>query len=335
VFRYIVKRILSVFPVFVLVAFISFALVSIYPGDFFTPSLIGAALAGQNPQAVHRALRIQAGIDKPFIVQFFIWMEGVVTRFDFGTSFAGSSVTRILFSPGSGLHWTLIITGLAMFIAWLLGIPLGIISALRNRKWEDILITGTVYVGISFPPFTLGWLFFYIMYKWINPLIINAGVWGPVDYKLVNAPMSATKLGSYAVHLIPIVLIAAAPMLANVTRYMKLELQDVLPSLYLQTARSKGVSEFRVVLRHAFRNALNPLISLFGIMLPTLLTGTIIAGRILGYPEFGSTFFVEAIRRQDQHVITAALLFYCCFLIVGNLIADLLLVVLDPRIRYE
>ncbi len=332
--QYSIKRILAVIPVFLAVAFISFSLVSLYPGDFFTPSMIGAALSGQDPYAVHTALRIQHGIDKPFIVQFWIWFVGVVTEGDFGTTFSGGRVSRALFSAQSGLHWTLIITSCSMLWAWLLGVPLGIICALRHRKWADILISGVAYVGISFPGFTLAWLFFWIMYKFINPLIISTGVWGPVHYDLVHAPMSLMKLGSYAIHLLPVVIITGAPMFAAVVRYMKVNMMDTLPAQYMETARAKGLSEFFVISKHAVRNAFNPLISLFGVMLPTLITGSIIATKILGYPSFGMKF-IESIARQDQHVLTAALLFYSCFLIVGSLIADLLLVVLDPRIRYE
>ena len=332
-FFYSIKRILAVIPVFLAVAFISFSLVSLFPGDYFTIFKMSAALSGQDPQAVHTALRIQAGIDKPFIVQFWIWLVGVVTRGDFGTTFSGGSITRLLFSAQSGLHWTLIITGGAMILAWLFGIPLGIIAAVRHRKWSDILISGIAYLGISIPAFTMAHLFFWIMYKFINPLIISAGVWGLVHYDLVHAPMSVTKFFSYVFHLMPAFIIVGAPMFASIVRYMKVNMMDTLPKQYLETARAKGIPEIRVIIKHAARNALNPLVSLAGIMLPTLITGSILATRILGLPSFGM-IFVNGIERQDQHLLTAALLFYASILIFGNLISDLLLVVLDPRIRY-
>lgn len=331
---YIVKRILAVIPVFVAVAFISFSLVSLFPGDYFTIFKIGAALSGQDPQAVHTALRIQHGIDKPFIVQFWIWLVGVVTRGDFGTSFSGGSLSRRLFSAESGLHWTLIITSGSFFFAWLFGVPLGILSAVRHKKWSDITISGVAYLGLSIPGFTMAHLFFFLMYKLINPLIISGGVWGVVHYDLVNAPMSVTKFFSHVYHLIPTFIIVGAPMFAAVVRYMKANMMDTLPAQYLQTARAKGLSEVRIVMKHAARNAFNPLVSLAGMMLPTLITGSILATSILGQPSFGM-IFINGIERQDQHTLTAALLFYSSILIVGNLIADLLLVVLDPRIRYN
>jgi len=183
---YFVKRILAVIPVFIAVAFVSFSLVSLFPGDYFTIFKMSAALSGQDPEAVHTALRIQAGIDKPFIVQFWIWLVGVITRGDFGTSYTGASMTRLLFSAQSGLHWTLIITSGSFFFAWLFGIPLGIYSAVRHKKWSDITISAVAYLGLSIPGFTLAHLFFLLMYKVINPLIVSGGVWGLVHYDLVN-----------------------------------------------------------------------------------------------------------------------------------------------------
>lgn len=284
-FRYIIKRILAAIPVFVIVAFLSFGLVSLFPGDYFTIVKMGAALAGQDPQAVHTALRIQAGIDKPFIVQFWIWFVGVVTRGDFGTSFSGGPLSRMLFSPGSGLYWTLVITGGSFFFAWLFGIPLGVLSAVRHKKLSDIAISIVAYLGLTIPGFTMAHLFFLLMYKFINPLIVSGGVWGLVHYDLVNAPLSLAKFFSYINHLIPTFAIVGAPMFASVVRYMKVNMMDTLPRQYLETARAKGLSEFRVVTKHAIRNALNPLVSLAGIMLPTLITGSILATRILGQPS--------------------------------------------------
>jgi peptide/nickel transport system permease protein len=333
--KYIIKRILSVIPVFIIVAFVSFCLVGLYPGDFFTQAKMSAALAGNDPETVHSALRSQAGIDKPFIVQFWVWLVNVVTKGDFGVSFYNDvvPVNRVLFSPESGIHWTLLICGCSMVLAWLFGVPLGILSAVRHKKWQDIAISSIAYIGISIPAYTMSYIFFWMMFTFINPLIISGGVWGLVNYNLVGSPMSVTKFFSYVVHLMPAFVIVGAPMFAAVVRYMKVNMMDTLSAQYLETARAKGVNEFRVIMKHATRNAFNPLVSLAGIMLPTLITGTILCAKILGLPSFG-TVYIYGIQRQDQHLLTAALLFYSSILIFGNLIADLLLIVLDPRIRY-
>ena len=122
-------------------------------------------------------------------------------------------------------------------------------------------------------------------------------------------------------------------MFATVVRQTKANLLDTFSAQYLVTARAKGLGERSVLLKHALRNALNPLVSLFGLMLPTLLTGSILVTHILGIPTFGRVF-IWATKIQDQHVLTAALLFYAILLVLGNLLADLLLAFLDPRIRY-
>ncbi len=331
---YVVKRILSTVPVFLVVSFVSFGLISLFPGDFYTPSMFGAALAGLDPHEFHEALRAMSGIDKPFVVQWWIWISGVVTHGDFGFSFqSGGSVARFIFHPDSGLYWTLLIVGTSMFLAWLFGIPLGILTAIRHNRWIDWLVTGVAYMGISIPGYVLGWIFLWFIFRFVDTMVWKSWLWGLCHYAYRGQPLTWAKALNHTYHLLPAWLIVGAPMFAIVVRYLKMSFLDTLQEPYLTTARSKGLKENRILLKHALRNAINPLISMLGLMLPTLLTGSIIATAVLGLPTFGR-LFLNAVESQDQHVLTAALLFYSVFLIFGNLIADLLLAVLDPRIRY-
>ena len=331
---YIIKRILWTIPVFVVVSFVSFGLISLFPGDFYTPSMFGAAMAGLDPHEFHEALRVMSGIDKPFIVQWWIWISGVVTQGDFGYSFrTNGSVARFIFSPQSGLYWTLTIVGTSMLLAWLFGIPLGILTAIRHNRWPDWLVTGITYLGISIPGYVLGWIFLWFIYRFVDSMVWKSSLWGLCGYAYWESPLTWAKALNHAYHLLPAWLIVGAPMFAMVTRYLKMSFLDTLQEPYLTTARSKGLRERVILFKHALRNAVNPLISMFGIMLPTLLAGSIIATTVLGLPTFGRVF-LDAVESQDQHVLTAALLFYAIFLIVGNLLADLLLAVVDPRIRY-
>jgi peptide/nickel transport system permease protein len=331
---YVIRRVLFTVPVFAIVSLISFALISLFPGDFYTPSMVGAALAGLDPYEFHEALRVMSGIDKPFIVQWWIWITGVVTKGDFGFSFRGSgSVARYIFHPSSGLYWTLIIVGTSMFLAWLFAVPLGILTAVYHNRWIDHLIGTFTYMGISIPGYVLGWIFLWFIFRFINPMVWKSWLWGLCDYAYRGQPLTWAKALNHTYHLLPAWLIVGAPMFAMVVRHLKMSFLDTLRQQYLTTARSKGLRERRILFKHALRNALNPLISLLGLMLPTLLAGSIIATLVLGLPTFGQ-LFLNAVESQDQHVLTAALLFYSVFLIVGNLIADLLLAVIDPRIRY-
>ena len=331
---YVVKRVLSTVPVFLVVSFVSFGLVSLFPGDFYTAGMFGAALSGLDPFEWHEAVRALSGLDKPFVVQWWIWISGVVTQGDFGFSLrTGGPVSRFIFHPDSGLYWTLLIIGTSMFLAWLFGIPLGILTAVRHNRFVDWLVTSVTYLGISIPGYVLGWMFLWFIFRFVNPMVWKSWLWGLCDYAYRGQPLTWAKALNHAYHLLPAWLIVGAPMFAMVARYLKMSFLDALTAQYLTTARSKGLKESRVLFKHALRNAMNPLVSVFGVMIPTLLTGSIIATAVLGLPTFGR-IFLDALEGQDQHVLTAALLFYSVFLIVGNLVADLLLVVLDPRIRY-
>jgi len=330
VLSYLARRLLGMLPVFFLVALISFGLVSMAPGDFYTP----LRLLGIHSTA-YEAMRVMRGIDKPWIVQFWVWFEGVITRGDFGISFStGGPVGSYIFSTRSGIHWTLIITASSMILAWLAGIPLGIVAAVRRGKPIDYLISVFAYVGISFPQYVLGWCFIWFIFRFVDRMIISPGSWGLVAMTLRREPMSIAKFGSYIWHLTPAWIIVGAPMFALVVRYVRNGMLETMNAKYMETARAKGLRESRVMLKHALRNAINPLVSMAGILLPTLITGSILATQVLGLPTFGQVL-IEATRRQDQHLLTACLLFYACFLLVGNLIADVLLAAIDPRIRYS
>ncbi len=329
---YLLRRALGIVIVLLLCAFFSFGLVSLAPGDFYTPLL----LTGIDADSLE-ALRVMRGVDKPWVVQFWIWLEGVITRGDFGVSFSpfnSRPASEILFGEGSGIGWTLIITGSSMILAWLVGIPVAILSALRRRTWADTLIAGITYLGISIPGYILGWCFLWFIYRFVNPLLFGSGTWGLLDLAYQRTPFSFAKLLNYLWHLWPAWIIVGAPMFAMIVRNLRSTLLDTFSAHYLATARAKGLSELRTILKHALPNALNPLVSMFGIMLPTLLAGSIIATQVLGLPTFGRVF-LTAMQRQDQHVLTGAFLLYCIFLLIGNVIADVSLAAIDPRIRHE
>jgi len=328
---YLVRRILWMGPVFFFIALVSFGIVSLFPGDFYTPGLLGALLSGASRSEAYQyidALRVEAGIDKPWIVQFWIWFQGIVTHGDFGVSW------RFLTRPENGLWWTLVITGSSMIWGWLLGIPIGILSAVRQNTWIDHAITGLTYLGFAFPPYVWGTIFFLVVNKLVNPLILGPGVWGVVGYELVGTPLTWYKVGSHILHLLPAWAIIGAPIFAMVVRQTRVSMIDTMNGLFVTVARGKGLTEYRVLFKHALRNALNPLTTIFGLSLPSLITGSILLGPVLGMPTFGQ-FLLNAVRSQQQQLVTAALLFYASFLLFGNLIGDLLLALVDPRIRFD
>ena len=331
---FLIKRILAMIPVFVLIAFVSFGMVCLYPGDFYTPFMLGAAMHEGGLDMLD-AMRLERGLNQPWIVQFWVWFEGVITEGNLGVSFAThGSVTKYLFRDTRALSWTLIITGSSMVIAWLVGIPLGILSAARRKTWIDTVISASSYFWISIPGYVFGACVLVFVAKVVNPLLRGAGVWGLLDTYYRSAPFTISKLFNYLWHLWPAWLIVGAPMFASITRHLRASLIDTFSSAYMSTARAKGLREGRILFKHALRNALNPLATMFGMMIPTLITGSILATQALGLPTFGA-IFLDAVRHQDQHVVTAALLFYGTIMMVGNVLGDILLAAIDPRIRYS
>ena len=180
---YLLKRLLWMLPVFFGVAFVSFAIVALFPGDFYTTSELGFLFSGMSRNEAAgavSALRYAAGIDKHWVVQFWVWFQGVITEGDFGVSW------RFLVQQENGLGWTLIITCSAMLWAWVLGIPVGVLAAVRKNTWLDHGLTAFTYTGIAIPPYVLATLFFYAVYAFVNPLFTGGGLWGLVGWELVG-----------------------------------------------------------------------------------------------------------------------------------------------------
>ena len=329
--RFLTRRLLGMLPVLFCVALVSFGIVSLFPGDYYTSSIVQFALSGMSRSEAFQAreaLRAAAGVDRSWIAQFFVWFGGFLRTGDMGVPW------DYLFHRSNGLGWTFVIVLSSALWAWIFGVPLGILSAVRRMTWIDHLITVGTYAAFAFPQYVWGWVLFWFVYSFIDSNISGPGIWGFVTYELRGAPLTWGKVASHILHLIPAWVIVGTPLFAAVVRQLRMGLLDTWHEHYLLTARGKGVSEARIILKHALRNALNPLISTLGIMLPTLVVGSILVAPVLGMNTFGRVF-LDALKTQNQRVLTAALLIYSLFLLVANLFTDLLLVWIDPRIRYD
>jgi len=317
-------------PLLVIVSLISFALVQIMPGDYLTRARL-------NPEVTQETFNEMArryGLDKPFVTQYWIWLKGIVTRGDFGTSFETKLPVFFTLFMGNRLLWTLVITGSTMLITWLFAIPLGIYSATHQYKASDHTLTFFGFLGLSIPNF-----FFALVVLWILVALLRVGnyglgIGGLFDNRFVNAPWSLAKFGNFLWHIWPAWLVIGTSGMAGLLRYMRGSLLDTLSLDYVQTARAKGLSERIVIYKHAVRNAINPLVSILGLTLPNLVSGSIVTAIILNLPTVGRAYFT-ALQMQDQYVVMGGLLFFSLFLLIGNLIADILLAWVDPRIRYE
>ncbi len=326
---YIVRRTLYMLPLLLVVSLISFMLIEIMPGDYLTKTRLNPAMT----QETFNAMAKRYGLDKSPLERYWVWLKGIITRGDFGTSFETRRPVFFTLFEGGRLMWTLIVSLSTMCITWLIAIPLGIYSATHKYKVSDHTLTFFGFLGLSFPSF-----FFALVLLWLLVGVFKVGqyglgVGGLFDNRFIDTPWSFAKLGNLLWHIWPAWFVIGTIGMAGLLRYMRGSLLDTLSLQYVQTARAKGLSERVVIYKHAVRNAINPLVSMLGMSLPDLVAGSLIAATILNLPTVERAFFTS-LRMQDDYVIMGALLFFSLFLLIGNLLADILLAWVDPRIRY-
>ncbi len=341
---YILRRLLYTVPLLLIISAIAFGVMAIQPGNFCTPLRL-------QDEALYQRCVESTGLDRPLPLQYARWLWGILSRLDFGYSFQNQQPVLVqLFTAGDGksgtpLLWTLVISLGTMILTWLLAVPLGIYAAIHRGSWREYLVNFMGFVGLSIPSFFLAiallWLLVVVFqvgrYCWQSPELgetLCLGVSGLFDGALVSAPWSWEKFFNLLWHLWPAMLVIGAANFAAVMRYMRAELLNVLGEPYIQTARAKGLSERVVIYKHALKNALNPMISMLGYWLPLMFEGTLVASMILQLPTVERVYWT-AIRQGDQYVILGGLLFFSVVLILGNLLSDLLLAWVNPKIRSQ
>jgi peptide/nickel transport system permease protein len=354
--QFIARRILSALPVLLGILFITFALARLLPGD-----PCRAALGERATDKVCDAFEKRYGLDKPIPVQFWIYLTDVL-RGDLGQSFRQGRATTVILAER--LPTTIELAFAAMFFATLLGIPLGIISAYWRNSPADVGTMVMANIGVSLPVFVLGLLLEYlfaIVFKdtplWLPPsgrltsgisLPPLAEVWGLENLSpgmagildffsrlyLFNALITANweALNDAMRHLIlPAIAVGTIP-LAIVARMTRSSILDVMGLDYIRTARAKGLRMPQVVLKHAFRNALLPIVTIVGLSLGGLLSGAVLTETVFNLPGVGRTMF-EAITARDYTVVQGFTLVVAIIFVTVNLIVDVLYAFLDPRIR--
>lgn len=326
---YIARRLLYMVPVLIIVSLISFFVIQLMPGDFTTVFKL-------NPRFSKETIaRLEAiyGLDQPAYVRYWKWITGIVTRGDFGYSMeTQQSAFDALFKGRLG--WTLLISFGTLIFTWILAIPIGIYSAVRQYSIGDYALTFFGFLGLSIPNFFFALVMIWFLVSVLNVGASGLGVGGLFDVQYIDAPWSWAKLGNFLWHLWPVLVVVGTSGMAGLIRYMRGQLLDTLSRQYVLTARAKGLGERVVVWKHAVRNAINPLITMLGMSLPDLFAGAFFAAIILGLPTVERAFW-NALQRQDEYVIMSGLLFFAFLLQVGNLLGDVMLAWVDPRIRYD
>jgi peptide/nickel transport system permease protein len=329
-FKFLLVRIASAIPVLLILSVVTFAIIQAPPGDYsdyIRSQLInqgGASFEAADAQA--KAYAVAHGLDQPIPVQYVNWIWGIVSRGDFGQSFFyNKPVADVV---GERLPRTILLALVCHILASILGISLGIIAATRQYSWADQLISAVSFLGMTVPRFLMALIIVYILVFHFNVSEINSFF----SAKYGGAPWSWDKFVNLVQHVWPVVAIATFGGLAYNMRVMRGNLLDTLNAQYVETARAKGLSEGAVILKHAVPNALHPLVMYQGVVLPYMLTGEIETAIIFALPTVGPAI-VGSMYVGDVYVTATFMLVLSATLIIGNIIADLLLVMLDPRIR--
>ncbi|QFP75188.1 ABC transporter permease [Deinococcus sp. AJ005] len=320
---YALRRILGMIPTLLLISVVCFVVIQLQPGSFLDQYLEDPRVTKETVATITR----QLGLDQPLWVQYLTWIKGIVLHGDFGYSFAnGRPVAELIWER---LGWTVFLAVLTLIVSWLIAIPLGIYTAL-NRYGIGATITNFLgYISLAIPDFLVALL--------LIALVLSAGgtnVGGLFSPQYIGEPWSWPKVLDLLNHLwIPMIAIGLEGV-AGLMRQMRASMLDVINQDYVRTARAKGLAGRAVLWRHAVRNAINPLISLAGLSLPTLISGTIIASIVLNLPTIGP-YLYDSLLNKDQYVAMTLLLFSALLLLIGNLLSDLALAWADPRIRFE
>lgn len=328
--RFLAMRIASAVPVMVILSLVTFAIIQAPPGDYadyIRSQLInqgGASFAEADAQA--QAYRVEHGLDKPLPVQYLNWVAGIVTRGDFGYSlYYNKPVAAVV---GERLPRTLLLALVCHLLASVLGITFGIWAATRQYTWIDSALSAISFLGMTVPRFLMALIIVYLLVFQFN--VSEIGSFFSPQYG--GAPWSWAKFADLVKHVWPVVAIATFGGLAYNMRVMRGNLLDTLNAQYVETAKAKGLTSSAVVMRHAVPNALHPLIMYQGVVLPYMLTGEIETAIIFALPTVGPAI-VGSMAVGDVYVTATFMMVLSATLIVGNIIADMLLALLDPRVR--
>ncbi len=325
--QYIIKRLLLLPLLLFIFSIIAFALIQAPPGDFITSYIAELAASGSTMEKAQiDALRAQYGLDQPMYIQYLKWV-GNVLQGDFGVSLDWRKSNLELISER--LLLTLMLGAFTFIITWSIAIPIGIYSATHQYSFLDYFFTVFNYIGVATPTFMTALILMWVAFKYFG-----ASVTGLFSPEYVDAAWSWARLVDLLQHLWLPALILALDGTARLARIMRANLLDELKKPYMEMARAKGMSEWRLVMKYPVRLAFNPLVSTIGWYLPLIFSGSLIVATVLNLPTIGP-LLLRALVVQDMFLAGAIILIYCMLAIIGTIMSDILLAWLDPRIRME
>ena len=333
--KYLIRRVMVMVPTLLAISAIVFIIIKLPPGDYLTNQIAELAAEGDaSSQAKAEFLRHQFGLDLPVWHQYLAWiglMPGPngwsgLLQGNWGWSFEYNQPVNAV--VGQALMLTLVVNIAAVLFVHIVAIPIAIYSAVRQYSIGDYLVTLIGYIGLATPSFLLALVLLFYLNRWFG---ISIG--GLMDQAYADQGWSMGKMRSMASHLIVPTIVIGLASTAAMIRRMRANLLDELQKQYVVTARAKGLSEGRLLLKYPFRMSLNPFLADIGNILPHLVSGSVLVSLVLNLPTVGP-ILLQALRVQDQYLAGFILMFVAVLTVVGMLISDLALAALDPRIRF-
>lgn len=326
--KYIIKRIIFMIPTVLIISMLTFFVIQLPPGDYLTKIVSQLEEQGQTIEMAElEALKARYGLDQPLYVQYWRWFWPIITEGDFGRSFSyNMPVADMIWSR---MGYTVVLSFVTLLFTWIVSLPIGIYSAIKQYSPGDYLATFFGFIGVAIPNFIFALVLMYISFKYFGVSI--GGLFSP---DMLTAPWSWAKFCDMLNHIwIPVIVLGTAGT-ANMIRTMRANLLDEKRKTYVLAARARGLPETKMIIQYPVRVAMNPFISTIGSSFANLFSGSTVTAIVLSLPMCGP-MLIEALRTQDMYLAGSFLFIMSILTVVGTLISDILLAIVDPRIRYE
>lgn len=324
---FVIRRLVSMIPMLIAISFISFVIIQLPPGDFLdTLQAIQGTSGGGMSNETADLLRERYGLDEPFMLQYIKWIAGF-PRGDFGYSFEWATGVWPLIDDR--ILYTVLLGVCSILVMLVLAIPIGIYSATHQYSFGDVALSALAFLGLSVPGFLLALLWLYM-----GGILLGLDVLGAQSIEFLNAPPGVAKAWDFFLHLWPPAIILGLSSTAQTMRIVRNGMLETLNQQFVTTARAKGLAEPGVLRKYVVRSAMNPVISVVALEIPKMISSSTLIGVVMSVPTAGP-LFLHALLSQDMFVAGTLLMLMSVMLLVSNLVADLALAWLDPRIVYS
>ncbi len=325
--QYIIRRIIMLAPILIVMSMVAFFLIQLPPGDWVTFRIQQLRMSGVSVSDQEAEnLKMEFGLDQPPVVRYFRWVSGIVTRGYWGRSMQWNKPVHEILQER--VPMTVLISVLALIFSWVVAVPIGIFSATHQYSFLDYIATFLGFIGVATPGFLLA-----LILAWIAFSKFGFSPLGLFSSQFMDAPWSAAKLGDLIKHLwLPLILVGLSNTGVTI-RVVRNNLLDELHKQYVITARAKGLSEWKLLWKYPVRMAINPLLSTLSFVLPGLVSGTVLIDIVLSLQTIGPVL-LRATTAQDMYLAGSIVLILSSLTVIGALLGDIALVVVDPRIRF-